>query len=180
MSDKADKRRLLEEKKRRWMNEREAALHPSNSWNQPNDPQHSIRSSGYNSTSGGTNYNNISSSNNYNSNNRLSSGTPDILTAEMTNVIREQISKELRNNQYNYQTRDVNQNNSNQALEEYVLQQEAQSHTCKICFEIMVSPRRTPMILYPCGHTFCKECMIQHADRASNNSKPNCPYCRLV
>ena len=202
MTDKAEKRKLLEEKQRRWMIEREESMHThSSNQHQPqpspiaqyNAPLSTgFSQSNYNSSNNGHNYNNNGNGSNYNnnSNNYSSSTDKNVLTAEMTNVIREQITKELRNGHPNHHHRDFNQNNNNgnnynnnnnnnnQALEEYVLQTEAQSHTCKICFEVMVSPKRTPMILYPCGHTFCKDCMNQHVARGNNNNKPNCPYCR--
>jgi hypothetical protein len=40
-------------------------------------------------------------------------------------------------------------------MESY-LEAELGTHTCKICFELMVSPVHTPVLLFPCGHTFCK------------------------
>jgi hypothetical protein len=39
---------------------------------------------------------------------------------------------------------------------ELYLEAELGTHTCKICFELMVSPVHTPVLLFPCGHTFCK------------------------
>src|SRR3546814_14883828 len=37
---------------------------------------------------------------------------------------------------------------------------------------VMVAPQFTPMVLVPCGHTFCKSCLsVQRA-------MAKCPYCR--
>jgi hypothetical protein len=62
-------------------------------------------------------------------------------------------------------------------LEEY-LQSELQSHVCGICFELMEAPARSPMLLFPCGHTFCKQCLATHMDQRSSSSK--CPQCRAL
>jgi hypothetical protein len=42
--------------------------------------------------------------------------------------------------------------------------------------ELMTSPTHTPMLLFPCGHTFCRECIGRHD--SNPRKKPNCPYCR--
>ena len=123
------------------------------------------------------------------------------MNQELSNHIREEIAKEMTQqrgggsgNNYNSnviydgpitQTTQMAKN-----LEQYVMHTEAHSHTCKICFELMVSPMRTPMFLYPCGHTFCKECMNTHINNMNNNTNNNtgnipvpkatCPFCRLA
>ena len=91
------------------------------------------------------------------------------------------------------QTAVVDESAQHRNLEQYVMQTEANSHTCKICFELMVSPQRTPMFLYPCGHTFCKDCMNRHTNQQHQHqhqqqhqhqhggaAKPCCPFCRTV
>ena len=42
---------------------------------------------------------------------------------------------------------------------ESFLQNELQQHTCPVCFEPMLPPNKSPMLLFPCGHTFCDECI---------------------
>ena len=37
--------------------------------------------------------------------------------------------------------------------------QEIASHTCPICYELMVPPDHSPMLLFPCGHSFCAACL---------------------
>ena len=54
----------------------------------------------------------------------------------------------------------------------------ASTHTCKICFELMQSPENTPYLLFPCGHTFCKQCLEKHC-RGGNSRNKTCPYCRI-
>ena len=52
------------------------------------------------------------------------------------------------------------------------------THTCGICYEVMVPPNCTPMLLVPCGHTFCKTCMSAQASREERPRLGKCPYCR--
>lgn len=52
---------------------------------------------------------------------------------------------------------------------------ELESHACSICYELMEPPVRSPILLFPCGHTLCKDCLAHHlaASRAST-----CALCR--
>ena len=50
------------------------------------------------------------------------------------------------------------------------LESELSTHTCKICFELMIPPIHTPILLFPCGHTFCKCCMDKHISSSSTSS----------
>mmetsp|Transcript_12740 Transcript_12740/g.14631 ORF Transcript_12740/g.14631 Transcript_12740/m.14631 type:complete len:210 (+) Transcript_12740:97-726(+) len=38
----------------------------------------------------------------------------------------------------------------------------------------MLPPSRSPILLFPCGHTFCRACILHHTK--TNNNK--CPVCR--
>ncbi len=53
------------------------------------------------------------------------------------------------------------------------LAKEIESHTCPICYELMVPPAHSPTLLFPCGHTFCSECLEKH-----QHQHGRCPYCR--
>lgn len=35
-----------------------------------------------------------------------------------------------------------------------------------------------PVLLFPCGHTFCDACLRQHTSKHANPGKAPCPYCR--
>ena len=86
------------------------------------------------------------------------------------------------------------------------LVKELESHTCPICYELMVPPQHGPVLLFPCGHSFCSEVRWRNATaarrgvssvRASANShaqrappqcldhhmvthgKGLCPFCRM-
>lgn len=54
---------------------------------------------------------------------------------------------------------------------------EKDTNTCSICFELMLPKDRSPTLLFPCGHTFCKICL---ASNAKKTGKKVCPWCRTV
>lgn len=55
--------------------------------------------------------------------------------------------------------RDFHSENCPQAREGAYLEghlvKELESHTCPICYELMVPPGHGPVLLFPCGHSFC-------------------------
>ena len=63
--------------------------------------------------------------------------------------------------------------NPGQLAAEETLYDQVMSNTCPICFELFLPPLNNPLILFPCGHTFCKACIEQYA-----KSKKSCPFCR--
>ena len=56
---------------------------------------------------------------------------------------------------------------------EETLHDQVMSNTCPICFELFLPPAHQPFILFPCGHTYCKECINTYA-----KVKKKCPFCR--
>ena len=64
-------------------------------------------------------------------------------------------------------------------LDDYMHENLRQTHTCQVCFELMQPPHRSPTMLFPCGHTFCKECVRLHRSRSGPAAKA-CPVCRTV
>lgn len=54
---------------------------------------------------------------------------------------------------------------------------EKDTNTCSICFELMLPKDRSPTLLFPCGHTFCKLCL---ASNAKKSGKKVCPWCRTA
>lgn len=53
------------------------------------------------------------------------------------------------------------------------------TNTCPICFELMSGKAHQPMLLFPCGHTFCAGCLHTHLrQKPAGNS--TCPFCRTV
>lgn len=58
---------------------------------------------------------------------------------------------------------------------EKTISKEIESNTCGICYELMVPPLNSPMLLFPCGHTFCKACIYLPNNQQHINK---CPFCR--
>lgn len=54
---------------------------------------------------------------------------------------------------------------------------ELETNNCPICFELMIPKLHSPMLLFPCGHTFCQEWIIQNEKK---NSNKKCPAWRSV
>lgn len=60
---------------------------------------------------------------------------------------------------------------------ERFLENHLATNTCPICFELMTGKQQAPMLLFPCGHTFCACCLNKHlSHRAAGTS--TCPFCR--
>jgi len=57
---------------------------------------------------------------------------------------------------------------------EKAISKEIESNTCPICLELMLPPEHSPILLFPCGHTFCRVCITAHTQK----NKMACPYCR--
>ena len=71
------------------------------------------------------------------------------------------------------------------AAMEAFLAKEIESHTCPVCYELMLAPTHAPCLLFPCGHTFCASCLQRTAGRASATQADRaharvsvCPFCR--
>lgn len=52
---------------------------------------------------------------------------------------------------------------------------EIDANTCSICLELMLPPENSPVILFPCGHTFCKTCVNLSEKKYSLKL---CPCCK--
>ena len=101
-----------------------------------------------------------------NSDSLKSSSNPNLLT-EITLKLSEKLQNELNNN------RKCNENRDNRL--EKNLSKEIETNTCPICYELMVPPRNSPILLFPCGHTFCKSCV-----GTNNKNVQKCPCCRAA
>lgn len=94
------------------------------------------------------------------------------IIADLTMRITDKLHQELTNNQQK-----VAKDNQVGSL----ISKEIEQNTCGICYELMVPPTYSPILLFPCGHTFCKHCVY-----TSNKHHPNhrqltiskCPMCR--
>lgn len=60
---------------------------------------------------------------------------------------------------------------------EKTLAKEVESNVCPICLELMIPPKNRPIILFPCGHTFCSSCL---ATQESSQGVLKCGLCKKV
>eukprot|EP01024_Parvocaulis_polyphysoides_P064556 TRINITY_DN7512_c0_g2_i2.p1 TRINITY_DN7512_c0_g2~~TRINITY_DN7512_c0_g2_i2.p1 ORF type:complete len:308 (-),score=42.13 TRINITY_DN7512_c0_g2_i2:155-1078(-) len=86
----------------------------------------------------------------------------DRVTSHLMDKIKQEIKEEMKND------------TEGQKYERF-LAAEIESHTCAICYELMLAPSNSPILLHPCGHTFCKVCIQRHRQ---SYSKDKCPCCR--
>jgi hypothetical protein len=123
-----------------------------------------------------------SSTKTYDTNN-LESKTDQLLlqlTSKLTSHIQENLRKEQINSKL--QEKDICENIISR-LDAFV-SQELSSFQCPICFELMQPPDKAPMLLFPCGHTFCAICIESHTKQlrrtqaVKNELRISCPYCR--
>lgn len=98
----------------------------------------------------------------------------DRLTQRISNRLRQEIEQELRQEGA---TRTCSQQDAEAGVER-LLAGEIRSQTCAICMELLLAPKRAPIMLFPCGHTFCKSCVSHVRKTASANGGAKCPYCR--
>lgn len=96
----------------------------------------------------------------------------DILS-QLTERIASRLKAELRNEASQSLYDDKTKLDVSTKIESF-LQNELQQHTCPVCFEPMLPPQRSPLLLFPCGHTFCEQC-IGHQKKVG---KHQCPFCR--
>lgn len=148
--DREKKRQSLENKKKRWMQDREQTLDKTK--------RDEIRSPPLNTVSKGGRDSRI----------RQEIPLDESLLSQLTERITQEIKKEINIGIGSNDLREV----MTEKMDKY-LESELHSHMCKICSCLMVSPSNTPMLLFPCGHTFCRVC-CEKGKRISI-----CPYCRF-
>ncbi|KAA6389233.1 MAG: hypothetical protein EZS28_015241 [Streblomastix strix] len=62
--------------------------------------------------------------------------------------------------------------------------QAIEGNICPICMDLMAPQDKNPMILVPCGHCFCKQCVpmiyqeINQRGRQNSSTPSRCPICR--
>ncbi|QDZ21622.1 RING-type domain-containing protein [Chloropicon primus] len=97
----------------------------------------------------------------------------DALTIRLAEKIKAELQLEDRAELGKVQAQVRKEKASVNKLEGY-LAKEIASHKCPICYELMIPPDNSPMLLFPCGHTFCKTCLRTH----EKYNRRKCPYCR--
>lgn len=96
----------------------------------------------------------------------------DKLTERIANRLRSELKEEMQKESLTLQQKLVEEG---QAMDTYLSQELETQNTCPVCYELMVPPRHAPVILFPCGHTFCAKCLDTHMQ---THGKQNCPVCR--
>lgn len=156
--DRESKRQALEAKKKRWMQDRDHTLARGDVRSPPSSANTSSQAAGA-----------LISRNSRPTN----GGSPAVTLDEaLVSQLTERISKEIRKEiNIGIGSTDIREAMT-EKMDKY-LESELHSHMCKICSHLMLSPNNTPMLLFPCGHTFCKMCCENNVKRMSK-----CPYCR--
>ena len=100
------------------------------------------------------------------------------LLTQITLKLSEKMQKELK------QTKEPKIRKEDLQMEK-TISKEIETNTCPICYELMVPPKNSPILLFPCGHTFCKVCVYSQNNnpqiyKSQNNSSQiqKCPCCR--
>lgn len=137
-------RAILEERKKKWMNERDMEANPKLNPKSSSSSAPSLAAFGENDTTDEF----ISK-----------------LTTKLTRNIREEVQHIMATSTHTDEVRSV----LNEKMDQY-LQGELGTHKCKLCHQLMISPNNTPILLFPCGHTFCKQCLGKRS--------ATCPFCR--
>mmetsp|Transcript_21391 Transcript_21391/g.39929 ORF Transcript_21391/g.39929 Transcript_21391/m.39929 type:complete len:371 (+) Transcript_21391:90-1202(+) len=172
--DAQRKRVAMEEQRKRWMEDRQNTLTQNEAYSQTKREMSQLDSSPRDISSSSSAVVTRAVSRDLANESELFNR----LTEKITKQIRQDVKAEISNNINNDEVRNAVVDKMDRYLEA-----ELHTHTCKICFELMTSPTHTPQLLFPCGHTFCRECLARHGAPASQAaSKPrnraNCPYCR--
>eukprot|EP00741_Cyanophora_paradoxa_P003520 tig00000711_g3418.t1 len=95
----------------------------------------------------------------------------DRLTERLTNRLRIELKEELRRETQPY---DANTEQAAARIERH-LAADVEAQTCPICYDLMVPPAKSPIILFPCGHSFCEQCVTNHTQ---THQRDKCPVCR--
>ena len=82
------------------------------------------------------------------------------MTERISDRLRSEIRDELEREATEMeQSRAAGRSDAADRVERHLMGEMA-SQTCPICMELMLSPK-TPMLLFPCGHTFCAACRTE-------------------
>mmetsp|Transcript_28904 Transcript_28904/g.77871 ORF Transcript_28904/g.77871 Transcript_28904/m.77871 type:complete len:398 (+) Transcript_28904:109-1302(+) len=99
----------------------------------------------------------------------------DLALERITERLRAELKLELQNERQPNHASQAAAVAAAQQLDGFLAQELEAQNTCPICYELMVPPDKAPVLLFPCGHTFCQACTSNHMDR---HKKTTCPVCR--
>eukprot|EP00193_Tetraselmis_chui_P023010 CAMPEP_0177780324 /NCGR_PEP_ID=MMETSP0491_2-20121128/17131_1 /TAXON_ID=63592 /ORGANISM="Tetraselmis chuii, Strain PLY429" /LENGTH=216 /DNA_ID=CAMNT_0019300065 /DNA_START=94 /DNA_END=741 /DNA_ORIENTATION=- len=100
---------------------------------------------------------------------------PEEVITRLTERITDRLRDELRIEIQNETSRATAAQESESSKLEGYLASEIESYSCPICYEQMVPPDHQPILLFPCGHSFCIRCIAAHTEKHRKNT---CPFCR--
>ena len=103
------------------------------------------------------------------------SDTNDDFLSKLSRKIATQIRNEL-NLQSSVSPRSISDRSMTLVSHMEDLSPEIQTHVCPICHELMSPPEKTPMLLFPCGHTFCAMCAKTYTNNLEKDPF-SCPSC---
>ncbi len=95
------------------------------------------------------------------------------LTLKLAGHIRKEIKNEMKSSLH---TEDIRETVADK-MDSY-LSAELNTHTCIVCNQLMIGIEKVPTILVPCGHTFCKYCVLKHQQHQQQYLPKTCPTCR--
>ncbi|KAG2393071.1 hypothetical protein C9374_009648 [Naegleria lovaniensis] len=89
---------------------------------------------------------------------------PTSLVGILTDTVEQSMKEEMKiSHALKYQNHDEDDEN--------FLANEMENHKCAICFELMLDKEHEPMMIVPCGHCFCRNCLQLLTTQ-------KCPTCR--
>jgi len=100
---------------------------------------------------------------------------PEEVITRLTERITDRLRDELRIEIQNETSRAAAAHEAESGKLEGYLASEIESYSCPICYEQMVPPVNQPILLFPCGHSFCARCITAHTEK---HRKTSCPFCR--
>lgn len=180
MSTPSEKREMMEQNRKNWMRDRDLNMIQSQCYDEIKKNNNIINKNDVENSFSNHNKNNDNGNSTIFQRNEQNEMFLSMMTNKLSNHIRTETRKEFLSNNGNSEW-------IKEKMDQY-LEGELSTHTCKICFELMTSPCHTPILFFPCGHTFCTSCVDNHLndkrkEKRNDNIKDlnkQCPYCRSI
>ena len=99
----------------------------------------------------------------------------DQLAEKIEHRLRNELSVTMRQDAQRQEAQQRVSNAASDQRTEHDLTEKVGGQTCPVCLELMMPPERSPMLLFPCGHTFCVLCL---RPTIPSRQLKICPLCR--